>query len=410
MQMLLRLTSAGILVALLLMLVCAEAHASQRDRARVDTLPNGTVRVSNPPQGLWTQADAWRLVPDFQLGSADGPEAVIFSAISGLAVDYQGRIYVLDREANELRIFSASGQHLRTIGRAGGGPGEYRNANGLVWVARDTLVIVDQRGERYTLLTRDGAYVRAVPRQLGFFGWVFQGATVEGRIYEHASIRSGTDYRPALVRTPLLGDGGPRTARDTVLLPLPAVARIEPFSIQTARGGMMMGVPFAPSAVYHLDKRGRIWHGFGSEFRVFRSSVAGDTALEIRLDAQPAPVTKAEVEEWEQGESVKRFRGMGGQLDMSRIPKVKPFYDGLYVSPDGDLWVSVPAAAGEATFAVFNAEGRFLGRLSAKGVTRYPYLPAAVVHNDRLYLVGQDELDVPKVFVFRIEKGRPRRN
>ena len=167
-----------------------------------------------------------------------------------------------------------------------------------------------------------------------------------------------------------------------------------------------MSVPFAAAPVYHLDASGRIWHGHGSEFRVFRTSFAGDTTLEVLLDAQPAPVSKEEIAEWEQGENVKQFRAIGGQIDLGKIPKVKSFFDGLYQSPDGDLWVSVPTAPNEAAFAVFNGEGHYLGRLSAKGVSRSPYL-SPVVRNDRLYLAGQDELDVPKVFVFRIEKRKP---
>ena len=174
-------------IILLLVLAYAEGHAIQGWRGRVDTLPNGAVRVSNPSQGLWGPGTGWRLLPELQIGDADGPEAVIFAAIAGLAVDYQGRIYVLDRQANELRIFTATGQHVRTVGRTGGGPGEYRNANGLGWLAPDTLAVIDQRGERYTVLTRDGDYISSVPRQLSFYAWVFFGGAVGGRIYELAT-------------------------------------------------------------------------------------------------------------------------------------------------------------------------------------------------------------------------------
>ena len=93
----------------------------------------------------------------------------------GITVDDEGRIYVLDRQANELRIFAPDGTHVRTVGRSGGGPGEFINANGLVWGSPDTLVVVDQRGGRYTLLGRDGAYLGSQPRRLGSYSWVFSG-------------------------------------------------------------------------------------------------------------------------------------------------------------------------------------------------------------------------------------------
>jgi hypothetical protein len=82
----------------------------------------------------------WRLEPAAVIGAAEGAEAVVFGAVSGLEVDDAGHIYVLDRHANELRIFAPDGAHIRTVGHSVGGPGEYRNANGLRWLTADTLV------------------------------------------------------------------------------------------------------------------------------------------------------------------------------------------------------------------------------------------------------------------------------
>jgi hypothetical protein len=125
--------------------------------------------------------------------------------------------------------------------------------------------------------------------------------------------------------------------------------------------------------------------------------------MEIRLAATPAPVTAAELTEWEAGQSVKRFREMGGRLDLNRIPKVKPFFDGVLVDPEGYLWVSVPAGVMEVVFRVFDRDGRYLGALRMTGFERDRYLPPVVRHG-RLHVVGRDELDVQRVYVFAIER------
>jgi hypothetical protein len=389
----------------LLLLACADTEARVEWQGVVDTLSNGAIRVANPSTGLWRAGAEWRLEQELEIGVSDGPEAFIFSAISGLAVDDEGRIYVLDRQANELRMFSPAGTHLRTVGRSGGGPGEYTNANGLVRVAPDTLVVVDQRGARYTILTGEGDYVRSVSRQLPFYGWAFSGAVVGDRIYEQGWVGNDPELRPAFLGTALRASPGTTGARDTVLLPVPEGPTFQAFSIQTDRGGMSMSVPFTPRPVYYLDSRGTVWHGNGREFRITRTNFPGDTILELVLDARPAPVTSAELAEWEQGDWVERFRELGGELDMGRIPSVKPFFDALYLSDDGHLWVSVPAGANEATFAVFDSAARYLGRL-AVDVRRDVFVPP-VVRNGRLYFVGRDELDVPKVYGFRIvNQGR----
>ena len=389
------------------------ADADQRWSGSVETLPNGAVRVTNPAQGVWRERSAWASVPELRLGEVEGPEATVFGSISALAVDDGGRIYVLDRQANELRIFASDGAHVRSVGRSGGGPGEYTAANGLFWLSPDTLVVVDQQGGRYSFLSREGEYLRSVPRRLGFYGWVFDGAYHNGRVYERSMVRTNPnrppamvgndpDQRPALFGTSLRGADSTAQARvDTVLLAHPTGTLSESFIVRTERGGMFLGVPFSPAPVYHLDSDGSVWDGHGSEFRIVRSSFAGDTIMEMVLDAVPAPVTEAELAEWESGEGVERFRQMGGRIDLDRIPKVKPFFDGLYLDPEGYLWVSVPAGPMETVFAVLDPEGRYLGRLELNGLKRDTFLPP-VVRSGRLHVVGRDELDVQRVYVFRI--------
>lgn len=164
-----------------------------------------------------------------------------------------------------------------------------------------------------------------------------------------------------------------------------------------------MSVPFTGSPVYHLDGAGGVLHGHGSIPRIYRSSLAGDTIAEILIPGEPHPVSPAEVAEWEAGDAVKRFRNVGGKLDLARIPKAKPFFDGLAVDPSGHIWLSVPAAPREVVFTVFGPDGRYLGRLGIDDVTRVPYVNP-VLRNDRLYFVGRDELDIQRVYVYRISR------
>jgi 6-bladed beta-propeller len=405
-------TRAGLtrwMAALLLLAACARTDALRGWSGTVEKLPNGAVRVTNPAQGVWTDSSAWRLVPELQIGDAEGAAATTFASVSGLAVDGAGRIYVLDRQANEIRIFDPRGTHVRTVGHSGGGPGEYTSANGLLWRSPDSLLVVDQQGGRYSILTADGTFVRSVPRRINAFNWAFSGGTSGGRIYEIGAAGEGKDRHPALLGTSLAGAGGDTRggpaggpAMDTIPLPPGEGPGYQSFEVHNGSSMMMVGVPFAPVAVYHLDERGGIWHGHGSRFRLLRSTLAGDTTREIRLDAAPVPVTAAEIQEFESSPGVARFRQMGGRLDRSRIPGVKPFFTDVYTDAEGYLWVSVPGGPRQVAFAVFDPDGRYLGRLRANGLSRDAVPP--VVRNGRLYLVGHDETDVQRVYVYRIER------
>jgi hypothetical protein len=373
------------------------------------------VRVVNPVQGIWENGAPWRLVPDLELGELEGADQEIFAAISAIEVDQSGRVYVLDRTANELRIFASDGMHIRTVGRSGAAPGEYTNANGLSWIEADSLLVIDQSGNRYSVLTSEGDYVRSVPRALGFYGWTFSGGYHEHRLYEQSSVSIGEERHPVLLGTAIQGNetrmaDGQEAGRsvltvgvDTVMLPRPSAPRIESYAVRNERGGMMMGVPFTAEAVYHVDGSGAIWHGHGDSPHIFRSTFAGDTTLEIVVDWARAPVLPGELEEWQASSSVTQFRERGGVLDLSRIPKTKPLFDDISVDLDGYVWLSVPAGPAQTAFAVLDQDGRYLGRLQVDGVERNPYV-AAVIRNGRFHFVGTDELDVQRVYGFRIER------
>jgi len=407
-------------ITLVSFVLCAScgSDASERWTGTVETLPNGAVRITNPARGVWENGTPWRLVPDIVLGRLEDDGAEVFAAISGLEVDAEGRIYVLDRQADELRIFGPDGNHIRTVGRSGEGPGEYRAANGLLWLAEDTLLVIDQQGARYSVLTRDGEYVRSVQRRLPFYSWVFRGGLANGRVYESYAIGPPDGERhPALFGTLLRSEagpargGGPAEARsvpligaaDTVLLPEPDAPPRENFTVQTATAGMVMGVPFTGASVYTIAGSDRIWHGHGSTPTLYLTSFAGDTLSVIVLDVTPAPVTGAELAEWEENPGVKQFRDMGGKLDMDRIPRSKPYFDDITVDPDGYVWLCLPTAPSRSTFAVIDPDGRYLGRLDVDGPGRTTWI-RPIVRNDRVYWAGTDELDVPHVYVYRIEK------
>ena len=125
--------------------------------------------------------------------------------------------------------------------------------------------------------------------------------------------------------------------------------------------------------------------------------------MEVVFEAEPMPVTPQELSEWEASEAVRRFREMGGELELGRIPEAKPYFDGLYRDREGFLWISVPGGAYQVRFAILDPDGRFMGEVAAEGMNRATWVDP-VVRNGRLHLVGRDELDVERVYVFEIRK------
>ena len=82
----------------------------------------------------------------------------IFSFAGSLARDTAtGAIYAVDRSDNLLKVFSAEGRLMQTIGRRGGGPGEYEDVRNVLLGPGQTIHVLDGVLGRHTIFTRGGA-------------------------------------------------------------------------------------------------------------------------------------------------------------------------------------------------------------------------------------------------------------
>lgn len=100
-------------------------------------------------------------VEELRIGSVEDPESG-FSRISGVRVDEDGLVYVLEGGAREVRVYDAAGRRVRTIGGEGDGPGEFRGPFGL-GVFGDTLWVADTQLRRITVFTKTGELLETIP-------------------------------------------------------------------------------------------------------------------------------------------------------------------------------------------------------------------------------------------------------
>ncbi len=100
--------------------------------------------------------------PTAVIGEDEGDESQWFSLIRGTGRLSDGSVVVVDRNSANVRIYDEAGRHVRTMGRHGDGPGEFRDPF-LLWItAGDTLWVGDYRPWRYKLFTAQGEFVRQV--------------------------------------------------------------------------------------------------------------------------------------------------------------------------------------------------------------------------------------------------------
>lgn len=384
--------------AALLLLACAAAAcdaAESGGRVSMETLPGGTIVVTNPTRGAWTARTAWRAVEDLRIGRAEGAGPDVLAAPGALEVDAAGRLYVLDLQASRVRVFDPAGRHLRSFGGPGAGPGELTQPAGLALAANGDVWVLDAGNGRFVVFDSAGSPI-ATHRRESTVAWFPWPGRIDraGRLWDVAQTSTGA---PVLYR---VDTPGAPAARFTLVAPPPA-------RFTSRRGGVTnhAPVPYAPALAWVVDPDGRVWSGVSDEYRLTHHEPGGDTARIVRIEHHPVPVSAAERDSvpamlaW--------FTSQGGKVDLGRVPRHKPAFTSVMTDDGGWLWVrpSLPAGETGTAWDVLDLEGRLQGRVTLP--ISVPEGMPVVVRGRHLYTVALAEAGYPQVVRFRLEGRSP---
>jgi hypothetical protein len=374
-----------------------DSDAAALWRGTMDTLETGTVVVTNPATGVWADETAWRVVEELRIGTLDDAGPDMFGQIRDLEVDAEGRFWVFENQAQELRVFDGDGAHVRTVGREGGGPGEFAGVMGMTWAGDGNLWVADPRNARISIIDSAGTYVGS---HGAVGGWMFVpwpgGVDTEGRFWNFVPDVSDTEPRIVMV------------AHDDDLIPLDTVevpeypGEREVFELRNENSHLVTGVPFTSSLEWRLDFRGHMWFMLTGDYSITQLSLEGDTLRRITREYEPLRVTAADVDsamadlDW--------FIRNGGDVDRARIPSTKPATEEFLFDHEGNIWVLpvTDSARKGRVVDIFDPEGRYLGRIELP----FPIStnPPPVFRDGYMYAVTEDDLEVPYVVRARIEK------
>ena len=199
-----------------------------------------------------------RIVP------SDVIPGMMLSRVTDLLVNDAGLIFVADAGEYIIRVFDPAGKLLRSFGRKGQGPGEWRGAFDLFGTIGDTLIVRDQNTQDLNFFTSDGKLTRtwsARGRPLTVVAYL-QGNRVmsEAAFYSRApgkrfpgndsTIAGVVDTTGSTVRRVIRYRG-----REDFVVHLPGVGPSD-----SGATFMLYPQPFIPQTVTPEDPKGR--HGF----------------------------------------------------------------------------------------------------------------------------------------------------
>jgi hypothetical protein len=382
----------------------------------------GIALVSNPAQGMWTPADAWTVNEELRIGTAEGDPDYQFGELippNCVALTSDGQIVVLDGQGRHLKVFTPDGKYQRTIGRAGGGPGELGAVRGAVVLMApgDTIVVSDLGNQRVSLYLLDGTFVRSFPQSFADgipIRWEVAG---DGRIV--AQLRrlalpgstSPPDTMDAIVVRHLDG-----TLGDT-LMRVPSGK-----SATFSSGGPQINI-FSPEPAWALLGN-RILYAVSNDYRIGIYMAGGQLQRVIGKAFQENPVAAAD-QQTVKDLLRKAWSDAGATPDVvgQLVTRVHfaanyPAFAQIMGGPDGSIWVQQIQAPSKLSpeeqkgfnlqydlaarvWDVFDGEGRFLG-----GVAMPRRFQPVQFIGDKIYGIQRDELDVQYVVRLGIVKGK----
>jgi hypothetical protein len=337
------------------------------------------------------------------IGAADGDEPYLFSRISGAVRLSSGVIVVANQSSGELRWFSPTGNWLRSRGRLGDGPGEFRGLRRVLRLPGDSILAEDGLSSRMTLYDSGGTLVRSwsiaeaaaslAPPPLGRLP---DGSFVA--LAERALARPPgyTRFEASLLR---YRDG---RILDTLLVSAGGEWYTVGCGTQASPALCGVGVPYGLRSLA-ASSGPFVYFGTGERYEVLRLDVRSRKLDTLRRDVPATPLSAARRAAF--------IDSIAGTVPESRralvrqrfseapVRRAMPFFEALATDDRGNLWLARPQerSASERAWDVLAADGRFV-----RTVMLPSSLSVTALSDGYVVGVARDADGVESVAVYRL--------
>lgn len=359
-----------IISVLLLISVFAILNSCQRQKAEwkgtIEELDGVTV-VKNPKEPMYEE-DILILEEELSIENEEVEEEYLFQNVTRLVVDDEENIYVCDSKAAHIIVFDSKGNHLRTIGKRGQGPGEMMWPGVIQVFLQEELIVTDLPQARVHFFTLDGKFLRQLSTRTR--AW-FRGPKVDSKgnmVVEYGIF--GDENKTVVKKI----DSELKPIFDIVSLPL-ASRPPNLISYFEWRYGNM---------VWDVSKEDNIIWGDITKYEIYVYNPEGKLIKKVIRDYEGVEVTKAEEE--------KLWKDWYGDIPIPpqmklEFPKKYPPFMHFTCDENGRYIVQTydKTEDGERNYYdVFDSEGKYIARISLK-------FSPIIWKKNKLYTIEEDD-------------------
>ncbi|MYG81846.1 MAG: hypothetical protein F4187_08845 [Gemmatimonadetes bacterium] len=369
----------------------------------------------------------------YTVGAYSGEDWETLGTVAGVAFDDAGNLHILDRDAKRIVVVDREGNLVRTVGRQGGGPGEFSDPWGF-GIMRDGRIVVNDFLAGLHVFDSEGEFAEVVtlspfdglPGQMMLpvsdMNFVSRGGMRATRPGEE----SEDDHLRDIDLFALDGSAKQVLYRAWNLPPTPEDEEVVSENEEGQRQmsfslGRMRA--FEPGLHLGVLSDGRLAVADSMGYRVKLIGMDGTVSAVLERQVDPEPVTGAVMEaererrtEAFSGNANVEFSGPAGLLEPGMLEEllatqaaqvedmvftdVIPVIANLAVDPTDMIWIARTGkgAGGPGPIDLLLSDGSYLGTLPADGLA----IPDAFGPDGMMAYVETDELDVPVVRVIRL--------
>ena len=399
-------------LALLVPLIVAGCAGAEGNAAEPSVTDSAGVEIVVNP-GADVEIAEWQVdsPPRLAIGVLDGaPEYQFYQVRHSMLLD--DRLVVADGRSLQLRYFDLEGQHLRSAGGKGGGPGEFQYIG---WVGRhagDSVIVYDFQSRRFSIFDREGNFGRSYPPEAQFFS--IGGRLDDGSfVLAPSTVFSTSDGpRNGLVRDSarVIRVSAEGKSPDTLITTMGGQSYIQTNSTSGRVTSMSVrGAPFGLSTFMAVGDS-LIFLSTSEQYEIAVLDPEGRLVRSIRRPGERAAVGPAEVSRYKEEQlananSDDARRTLEKTLADMPYPERMPAHGPMRTDGDGNLWVQEYSAwRDEPTrWTVYSPAGRVLGR-----ATLPARFTAHQIGSDFVLGVRRDEFDIEQVVVFTLQRSPSR--
>ncbi|MDZ7362384.1 MAG: 6-bladed beta-propeller [candidate division KSB1 bacterium] len=369
-----------------LILIAASSKKSQDE-----TTLNAGSQIEHAGRG--TPLNQIKLVEDLTIGEQD---TISFGNIVAIGVDSRGRVYVGDRQNYSIKIFSRSGELLRSLGRKGQGPGEFIALSDLDIGRGDSLFAFDVDLRRISAFAPNDSkklvYTVLVPGHAMSYPVKMMVPQSRGFLIEYTipfAPNSAEIKRNRTIR--LINHKGDFEGDPVLVVPE------RQYLVEQSGGSVtVMPMPFGRAPIFYLGIDDTIFYGWNDSLNIEIYSLKGKRLGVFHFPHAAIDVTRSDVNKVIEflGDELKKM------VRKAKLPGTWPAFENLVVDDEGWLWVDVVTNdRTRSSWLVFDRLGQQVATV---------FLPnkiaLKVIRNGYAYGIETDELEVQKIVRYQIKK------